>query len=122
MMLGCEHNRAHAGILGKLSDLIGIEVHRLEFIGCLGIPVRKYSCKRLDLFAISLTYRFTVPYTSKMGIKSEVDEHGVFVIQPIGLGIDGQNRKQSGQYRYYDPFHTIAHKHANIIIIFAKNK
>ena len=79
MMLGCEHNRAHTGILGKLSDLIGIEVHRLEFIGGLGIPVRKYSCKRLDLFAISLTYRFTVPYSSKMGIKSEVDEHGIFV-------------------------------------------
>ena len=57
-----------------------------------------------------------------MGIKSEMDEHGVFIPSPVGLGIDGQNGKQSGQYGYYGPFHTIAHKHANIIIIFAKNK
>ena len=49
------------------------------------IPVRKDTGERLDLLAISLSDRFTVPYSSKMGIKSEMDKHRVFVRMPIRL-------------------------------------
>ena len=45
MMLGSKHYRTHAGLLCQKSYLICIEVHWIEFIRGLSIPIRKDACK-----------------------------------------------------------------------------
>ena len=82
MMLCREHNRTHAGLLRQKSNLVCIEFYRIELICSLCIPIRKNARKRLNLFTVALTHRFTIPDTSKMGIQAEMNEHGIFVRRP----------------------------------------
>ena len=82
-MFGCEHDRPHSGLLRQRNDFARIECSRIKHVCSFCIPVTEYAGKGLDLLAIAASYWFTFPDSSQVGIKSEVDEHGVFVVLPL---------------------------------------
>ena len=82
-MLGGNDNGTHACFFSQGNDFIGIELDRVELQSSIGIPIAEDTSKRLDLFAIAESDRFSVIYPSINGIKSEMDEHGKLVLVPL---------------------------------------
>ena len=75
MVLGRKHYGTHTSLLCQKSYCVSIKSGRVKILACSSIPIGEDAGKRLYLFTISLTYRFTVPYTPVIGIQTKMNEH-----------------------------------------------
>ena len=87
VVLGGNHDGTHTGFLSQSHDFVGIEFHRVEFQGCIAIPVAEDTGKRLDLFAITECHRLTIVYATIYGVKTEMDKHGILVLVPLVVSV-----------------------------------
>ena len=94
-MLRCENNGAHACFFGKIYNAVGIPLYRIEPTRSVAIPVAENTGKRLNLFAVTSRYRFSIIHTTVNGVKSEVDKHGKFLVEPLLRGLLCGSEKNS---------------------------
>ena len=85
VVLGGEYDGLHAGGFGEGDNLVRIPFDGVEVLCHCRIFLFGYPGKRLDLFTVPFFYGLSFPYAPKFGIKSEVNEHGILLVQPIGI-------------------------------------
>ncbi len=87
VMLGRKDNGPHPCPFGQRHGSIGIPVHGIE-TGCgYRVPVAGNACKRADLLTVSPCDRFAVIHSPVHRIQSKMNEHGIFLIQPLLRGL-----------------------------------
>ena len=95
VVLGGKNNGAHSGFFGQRHNFVGIPFGWIKIFGRIGIPVAENSRKRLNLFAVTSRYRFSIIHTTVNGVKSEVDKHGKFLVEPLLRGLLCGSEKNS---------------------------
>jgi hypothetical protein len=74
VVLGGDDQVAHPGLLNRAHPLVGIELHRVEFLdGLAAIDILRDFANTLNVFGVAAD-RFPLPYTGKLSVDSPVHE------------------------------------------------